>query len=107
MKRSLLPVVLLLAAQIAASQNSVKITIRNADSKQPVAGAAVSVRGTGISSTTDVNGKVELVDISNGDHVIEVSSPGYENKELRLIFPLAEQTDREILIRVNNQMGEV
>lgn len=107
MRYSILSLALLLAGQVAFAQNTFKATIKNEESKQPVAGAAVFVKGTDITATTDANGKVELINIPDGEHIIEVSSPGYETKELRLTFPLVGQSGQLILIRVHNELGEV
>ena len=96
-----------LAGHVAFAQNTFKATIKNEESKQPVAGATVSVKGTEITATTDTNGKVELNNIPEGGHIIEIFSPGYETKEVKLTFPLPDQSDRVILIRVHNELGEV
>jgi outer membrane receptor for ferrienterochelin and colicins len=107
MRFGILCLALFLSGQVAFAQNTFKATIRNEESKQPVAGATVAVRGTESTATTDANGKVELANIPDGEHIIEVSSPGYETKELKLIFPLAGKNDQLILIVVHNELGEV
>jgi len=97
----------LLTAQVAFAQNAFKATIKNEESNQPVAGATVSVKGTEITATTDANGKVELTNIPEGEHIIEVFSPGYETREVKLRFPLLDQSEQVILIKVHNELGEV
>ena len=93
--------------QSIAAQSNFKVTIKNEESKQPVAGATVSVKGTDITVTTDANGQVELTRIPAGEQIIEVFSPGYEATELKLTFPLRDQSDQVIFISVNNELGEV
>ena len=107
MRYDFLFLVFFLTGQSAFAQSTFKATIKNEESKQPVVGAIVTVRGTDISGTTDANGRVELTKIPAGEQIIEVLSPGYEVTELRLTFPLADQSDQVILIRVNNELGEV
>lgn len=107
MKYVILFLAFLLTGQGAFAQNTFKATIKNEESKQPVAGAIVSVKGTEITGTTDANGKIELINIPGGEHIIEVFSPGYEAKELKLTFPLGDQSDQVILISVHNELGEV
>lgn len=97
----------LLIGQVALAQTTFKVTIKNEESKQPVAGATVTVKGTDITATTDAGGKVELTNIPDGEQIVEVFSPGYEAKELKLTFPLAGQSDQVILIKVHNELGEV
>lgn len=107
MKQLLLLLAILLMAQTTLAQNTFKATIKNGESKQPVVGATVSVQSTEITATTDASGKVELTNIPDGQHIIEVFSPGYETKELKLTFPLVDQREQVILIMVNNELGEV
>lgn len=107
MRHVILFLAFLPVGQVAFAQNTFKATIKNEESKQPVAGATVSVKGTDITATTDANGKVEFTNIPDGEHIIEVFSPGYEAKELKLTFPLGDKSDRVILISVHNELGEV
>src|ERR1051325_5904268 len=107
MKSVLSLLAILFIAQAAAAQNAFKATIRNEAHKQPVVGATVSVKDTAITATTDASGKVELLNIPNGEQTIEVISPGYETKEIKLTFPRAEPSEQVILLQVNNEMGEV
>jgi iron complex outermembrane receptor protein/outer membrane receptor for ferrienterochelin and colicins len=101
--------VVLLTGQVALAQNTLRAIIKNEESKQPVAGAVVSVRGTDLKATTDPNGRVELTNIPDGEHIIEVFSPGFDIKELTLLFPLVlvDDHDHLILIKVNNELGQV
>jgi outer membrane receptor for ferrienterochelin and colicins len=96
-----------LIGQAAPVQNIFKATIQNEESKQPVAAATVSVKGTDITGTTDVNGRVELINIPSGKQVIVVFSPGYETKELEVTFPVASPRDEVIFLSVHNELGEV
>ena len=107
MRHVIISFVFLLGAPVAFAQNTFKATITNEDSKQPVIGAAVSVKDTEITGTTDADGKVTLINIPDGERIIEVSSPGYETKEVKLTFPLAGSPDVAILMKVNNELGEV
>lgn len=107
MRLGILFLAFFLTCTVAFAQNVFKVTVKNEESKQPVAGATVSVKGTEITSTTDANGKVELTNVPDGERIIEVSSPGYETKEVKLTFPLAGPLDQVILIAVHNELGEV
>ncbi|HXU07871.1 MAG TPA: TonB-dependent receptor plug domain-containing protein, partial [Blastocatellia bacterium] len=107
MRHIILLFVFFLTGQVAFAQTTFKATIRNEESKQPVVGATVSVKGTEITATADANGKVEITNVPDGDQIIEVSSPGYETKELKLTFPIAGAGDQLIFIAVHNELGEV
>lgn len=107
MKAAIILLAVLLAANIAYAQNTLKITVKNEETKAAVAGAEVSVKDSEISALTDQNGSAELTNVSDGERTIQIFSVGYETYELKLKFPLADQTEREILIAVNNEVGEV
>lgn len=98
---------ILLAAQSSSAQNRFKVTVKDEDTKQAVAGATVSVKDTDISATTDANGVAELTDVPDGEQSVEIFSAGYEAKELRLTFPAAAQNENLIFIKVTNEVGEV
>jgi iron complex outermembrane receptor protein/outer membrane receptor for ferrienterochelin and colicins len=106
-KQVILFFTVLLTAQIAVAQNTFKAIIKNEETKEAVVGAKVSVKDTEISATTDGNGSAELTNVPDGEQVIEVFSAGYETKELKFAFPLADQSERTIFIRVTNEVGEV
>jgi outer membrane receptor for ferrienterochelin and colicins len=97
----------LLMGQVAFAQNSFKGTIKNKESNQPVAGATVSVKDTEITAKSDADGKVELANIPDGEHIVEVSSPGFETKEIKITFPIGGANERVIFIAVHNELGEV
>ena len=109
MYRAILLIAVALAAQTVFGQtsNTLRLIVQNKDTKAYLADAAITVRGTEISSVTDVNGKAELKNIPEGEQTIEISSLGYETAELKLTFPLTDTSERTILLEVNNEVGEV
>ncbi len=90
MKSAIIFFVILLSANAAFAQNVFNVTIKNEETKQAVEKATVSVKDTEISAETDANGRVSLENIPNGEQTIEIFSPGYETKEIRLTFPLGK-----------------
>jgi outer membrane receptor for ferrienterochelin and colicins len=107
MKRVLVFFALLLFAKAAFAQSVFKAQILSEESKIPVAGASVSLKDTALGATSDVNGRVALTDIPNGEQTLIVFSPGHETKELKLTFPLADQSEHLLLLKVTNTVGEV
>lgn len=89
------------------NKNTFTAIIKNEQTKEPAAGATVSVKETAITSTTDAGGKVQLTNIPDGEQTIEIFSPGFETKELKFTFPLVDQNEKLIFITVNNELGEV
>lgn len=95
------------AQETTANKNSVKVVIKNEATKEAVAGATVIIKETGITATTDPTGKAELSGIPDGEQTLEISSAGFETGELKLTFPLNDQSERIIFIKVNYEAGEV
>ncbi|MFN6964405.1 MAG: TonB-dependent receptor plug domain-containing protein [Pyrinomonadaceae bacterium] len=110
MKFVLLIVVLLAALHAAASaQNVLRATVRSELTREPIAGAAATAKEAGITAAADAAGRVELAGLPDGEATIEFFSPGFEVKEIKLTFPLADprQAEMEILLKVTNDAGEV
>jgi outer membrane receptor for ferrienterochelin and colicins len=91
----------------STNKNSVRFSIKNEQTKEPAAGATVTVKNTEITATTDANGKVELSNIPDGEQIFEIFSPGYETQELKFTFPLADSGEKVVLLKVNFEAGEV
>jgi outer membrane receptor for ferrienterochelin and colicins len=107
MKQLILILAVLLTAQISFAQSTFKATVKDEETKQAVVGATVSVKDTGISATTNARGMVQLSDIPAGVRTVIIFSAGYEIKELKFTFPLAEEGENLVFIKVNNEVGEV
>jgi len=109
MNKFIIFIAVFLAAQgvFAQAQNTLKITVKNEETRENVAGANVSVKNAQIAATADANGTAELKNISDGEQTIVVSSPGYETVELKLTFPLADSGEKIVFLKVNNEVGEV
>lgn len=94
------------AANIAYGQNSFKVKVQNDETKQPVKDAKVFIESDNISVTTDADGKAQLGEISDGEKTVEIFADGFEPQELILTFPLSDQSERLISMKVN-EVGEV
>ena len=109
MYRAILFIAVVLTAQAAFAQtvDSVRLNVKNSDTKEGVAGVKVTIRDPDITAITNAEGTVEIENIPAGDQTFELSSPGYETAELKLTFPLADKSERTILLTVDNELGEV
>jgi outer membrane receptor for ferrienterochelin and colicins len=87
--------------------NTFKIKVHDEETKQAVAGVTVSIKDSEISTVTDTNGVAQLSNIANGDQTIVIFSAGYETKELTFTFPLVDQSEKLVSIKVNNEIEEV
>ncbi len=109
MYKTILLFAVVLTAQTVFAQtgNTLKIYVQNKDTKESIKEATVSVKDTEITATTNANGSVELKNIVDGEQTIEIFSPGFETVELKLSFPLADTSERTVLLEINNDVGEV
>lgn len=97
--------IVMLTAQGSFAQTAFKVVVKDETTKEPVAGATVTVKDTSISATTDSQGAAQLSNVPDGVQTIVIFSPGYETKELKLTLPAS--SDTEVFIRVTNEVGEV
>jgi len=106
-KLYLLLLIALLAAQVSFAQSEFKVVVKDDATKDPIAGVTVTVKAAGITATTDSQGMAQLANVPAGEQIIAIFSPGYESKELKLVFPRTHQNETVIFIRVTNEVGEV
>jgi outer membrane receptor for ferrienterochelin and colicins len=92
---------------LAQTGANLVIVVKNHDTKLPIADATVAIVGTDIRSATDVAGRAELLNIPAGEHVVQVSSLGYGTVELKLVFPLADMSDKTVFLELDNEVGQV
>ena len=106
-KKLVLFLAVMLTAQVAFDQNVFKVTVKDEVTKEPVAGATVTIKDSPVSTTTDSQGAAHLSNIPDGAQTIVIFFPGYETKEVKLTFPLSTQPEIVIFIKVSNEVGEV
>jgi len=103
MKLYLLPVIALFFAFQSLAQNTFKTIVRDSETKEPLTGATVLVRGTAKGSATDMNGFAQIPNIPNGKWTIVVTFIGYIEKTETIIFPLAQQEPVEIFLSASDE----
>ena len=103
----LIAVLLAATAAFAQTTNKLKVTVKNQETGEAVAGAGVALKDTEISAATGADGVAELAGIPDGEQTVVISSPGYETVERKLIFPLAGGSDLVVTLTVTNEVGEV
>lgn len=106
MKFAIILLTALFAVNIAYGQNSLKVKVRNEETKQPIKDAKVFIEADNLSATTDAQGNAQLGGIADGEKTIEIFADGFESQELTLTFPLSDQSERLVSLKVN-EVGEV
>lgn len=80
MKKFKLLIFLMFTSTMLFAQNIVKGTVIDSNSKAPLKNAIVSVEKNAVSTTTDKNGDFLLEGLSNGEHIVSITSKGYETQ---------------------------
>lgn len=108
MKLYLLPVIALFFAFQSLAQNTFKTVVRDSETKEPLTGATVLVRGTAKGSATDMNGFAQIPNIPDGKWTIVVTFIGYIEKAETFMFPLTLQDTVEFYLSAKDEeMDEV
>jgi len=90
MLKSLLPTFLLFFSVLSFGQTgSIKGTLKDDKTKEPVIGATVVITGTSIGSSTDINGEFNIPKVSAGLHSVSISMVSYQNIQLDSILVVA------------------
>ena len=79
---------ILFVTTASQAQNTFNATIKSSETSEPLPGATATVKGTPLGASANEGGLVEILNVPNGPHKIEVSFVGYETQTLNLTFPL-------------------
>jgi outer membrane receptor for ferrienterochelin and colicins len=108
MRQLILVLAVLLTAQVTfARQNAFKVTVRDLQTKEPVAGAIVTVKGTEVTATTDVAGVAQLTGASEGAQTLEIFAVGYGTTEHAVTLQPGGQGETGLFIEASSDFGEV
>lgn len=89
-------IIVLMATAMSAlcmyAQNTLKATVKEEDSGEPLVGVTVKIDGTGLSGVTDGEGNITIIGVPDGSHNAVFTYIGYERENKTLTFPMAEDT---------------
>lgn len=100
MKISMKTIVLLILmfAFPAAGQSSFTAVVKDADTKEPLAGATLQVEGTQLGTTTNAEGFAELKNIPAGKQTIIIRFVGYAEFSAEYKFPLSRTEPETVFL---------
>ncbi len=93
--------------QTGMAQHILNATVRDADNKQPLAGATAILAGTDKGATADGNGLVTITGIPSGRQVVIFRFVGYAERADTLTFPLPGDTLAVLLEQEGEEIEEV
>lgn len=103
MKGYILVFIALLYCSLLSAQNTFTAVVRDKETKEPLTGATVLLKGTNNGSSANENGIVEIKNIPDGRHVLVFSFIGYEEQAHTYIFPLNTNEQFEILLSASEE----
>ncbi|MDR1632061.1 MAG: TonB-dependent receptor [Dysgonamonadaceae bacterium] len=98
MKSHLFIFVALISCNVIYAQNTFRAAIKDADSKETLAGATAVVEKTGNGAVSDAGGQLIIGNIPDGKHKIVFSYMGYESQEKEFVFPPTGGNSVEIFL---------
>lgn len=96
-----------LTAQALPAQTGHRVTVKDQATKEPVAGATVTVKGAGVTATTDAAGVALLAGTPEGAQTLEIFAVGYGTTEHAVTLPPGGRGETTLFIKVDNDLGEV
>ncbi len=106
MLKVILPLLLVAYTSITLGQNTLKAIIKDKDSKEPLPGATLLVKGTSIGAVADSNGIATLPNIPNGRQPIVFRFIGYGERTDTIDFPFNQTELYEVLLEVESEEME-
>ena len=94
---------ILFVTTASQAQNTFNATIKSSETSEPLPGATATVKGTPLGASANEGGLVEILNVPNGPHKIEVSFVGYETQTLNLTFPLTSTQPLEIRLESGHE----
>src|SRR5690606_19867893 len=99
MKRYSMLIAAMAFAMMAFAQNELTITVRDAESREPLAGVTVTLIDLKQASATDANGQVRFSDIPDGVHRVAYRFVGYERRVESQTLPGVNAAPVVVLLR--------
>jgi len=106
-KRIVFAALVLLCSISVFSQNVFKATLKDEETKEPLAFANVVLEDTQIGAPADSMGNVVLRGIPDGKQTIVFSYVGYRTREKNFVFPLKQTEPVVIYLEKAEDIGEV
>jgi iron complex outermembrane receptor protein len=99
---------LLLLGTTASAQYRVTLRITNENSRQPIRGASIRVKGSDKGRTSDSAGLVSFVGLDRGSLEFQVTCTGYGGREIKLSVPLKGQDTVPVMLEPDVEtLGDV
>jgi outer membrane receptor for ferrienterochelin and colicins len=107
MKKTLLFCIVLLITCISGyAQHRLSVAISNAETKEPLAGATISINKLKRSVAADSAGIAVIADLPAGTYEVQISFVGFREQVLAVVLPQAQARPLEILLAETGEEHE-
>ena len=103
MKELFVFVAMLWITSTAFAQNTYKVIIGDAQTRQPLAGATVKVTTAKLTAKSDDSGAISISNIPSGTQIIQYSYIGFRTKMDTLTFPLSQNKTFIVSLEPNEE----
>lgn len=101
MKKIILSILALFISALTYGQNTWKARIVDNETKSPIIGATITLKGTKNSTSSDDKGLVTLANIADGAQTITISYIRFEEKIINLKFPINQTVTEDIVLEAS------
>lgn len=98
MKHILSLCIVLLACTGIYAQHTIRLSIKNSEEKEPLAGATATISTLNKTTVADSLGIATFADIAAGTYTVTVSFVGLEEKQVTVTVPMATEEPLEVLL---------
>jgi iron complex outermembrane receptor protein len=99
--------IIFLLPLVASAQNIFKAVIKDKDTKEDLASATAYIKMLNLGAAAEANGILNIRNIANGTYEIVFSSIGYEKKEMKFTFPMAQQPVEVLLEKESGELSNI
>lgn len=106
MHKLILCVAATLFATLLFAQHAVSFSVKNVETREPLAGASAIIPSLKKGATTDTSGIIRFKDLAPGRYRFRFSYIGFEEKEETIVIPYSGDQPQEIFLEPAEEEGE-
>lgn len=108
MSKIFLPLLAILCFAKLHAQHTFKAIVKDAETKQSLSAAALTIKGLKLGAIADTNGLIILSNIPSGNQILHITSVGYEEYKQAYYFPLQDSGAINIFMKpMHDELAEV
>lgn len=97
---------IVLSAISAHAQHNLKLSIKNAEAKEPLAGATATIKSLNRTAIANSSGLVLFDNLDAGNYEIEISYVGHEEQEINITVPQPSDLPFEVFLEEGEEHEE-